>query len=210
MKRILTLMSSLVFLTFVACGGGDDAGGAPPPPLSSPLNPGSIEIKDDMINQINALKGGACEQEGVDVMVTLIMSQQQGQGGAGMPMQGGMGMPGGMQGGNPIAGRANGGCDNLLNNIIYNASHIQYQNGSSWINEPAAKMYLAQRLGALLNRVGQKVGPMASAAGIPPDQMLSTFQSQLVPYFQSTVQRLSTQAPGLSQAAGPYLGGTGF
>lgn len=201
MKRIFTILSSCVFLTFVACGGGDDGGGAPPPPLSSPLNPGSVEIKDDMLNQINALKGGACDQEGTQVMLFLIASQQgQGQGGG---MGGGMPMP-------MPQSSASGGCDNLLNNILWNASHIIYTNQQPWINDTAAKMWLAQRIGALLNRVQRNVAPAAQAAGIPPDQLLNTFQGQLMPYFQQKVQRLNATNPGLGNAASGYIGGSGF
>ena len=201
MKRIFTILSSCVFLTFVACGGGDDGGGAPPPPLSSPLNPGSVEIKDDMLNQINALKGGACDQEGTQVMLFLIASQQgQGQGGG---MGGGMPMP-------MPQSSASGGCDNLLNNILWNASHIIYTNQQPWINDTAAKMWLAQRIGALLNRVQRNVAPAAQAAGIPPDQLLNTFQGQLMPYFQQKVQRLNATNPGLGNAASSYIGGSGF
>jgi len=196
MKRIITILSSCIFLTFVACGGGDDGGGAPPPPLTSPLNPGSVEIKDDMINQINALKGGACDQEGTQVMMFLIASQAGGQGqGAGMPI--------------PQSSQS-GGCDNLLNNIMWNASHIIYTNQQPWINDTQAKMWLAQRIGALMNRVQQNVAPAAQAAGIPPDQLLNTFQGQLMPYFQQKVQRLNGSNPGLSSAASSYIGGSGF
>lgn len=198
MKRIITLLSSLVFLAFTACGGGDDSGGAPPPPLNSPLNPGSVQIKDDMLNQINALKGGACEQEGKDVMFVLIAAQA-------------TGGPAGVNGLPPLQDRTNSaGCDNLLNNIIWNSTHILYANGQPWINDPAAKFYMAQRIGAFLNRIQGQVQPAASAAGIPPDQLLATFQNQLIPYFQSRVRRLSSQAPELAGIASPYLGGTGI
>lgn len=196
MKSIIRMIAPLIFLAFTACGGGDE-GGPPPAPLNSPLSKEGVQTQDDMLNQIAQLKSGACDQQGTEVMLILIASranQQPGGPGFGQPP--------------PQLPPPNPGCENLLNNIIWNFTHILKQNGEPWANDMAAKLWLAKQIAGFLNHIRDKVAPVAAAAGINPDQLLTVFADQLKPYFQSMLARVGTGTP-LAANAASYMNGMG-
>lgn len=192
MKTLLLQVMPLLFIVFAACGGGD-SNEEPPKPNGAPLTQEGFKTQEDMLAQLRQLKTGACEQQGTQVIAILVASRQANPPLPGYPPPAPVRLP-----------DPNPQCVNLLNNIIWNFTHIVKQNGEPWANDIAAKLWLARQIAGFLNHLRDKAAPVLVASGIDPNQTLQVFASDLKPYFQNMMGQVGSGTAFMMNAQ-PYL-----
>lgn len=199
-KTVLVALIPFGLMFFAACGGGDEP--SPTAPTTQPLATGTDENKQKMEEYLAKLKSGEnekCEKLGAQAIAFIALSNQQ---------NGGQGAQG-IIGGQSLASIANSndgnGCVDTLNQVLWNATRIKYQNGQPWINDIQSKIWLAKQLGPVLNRIQSRVGPAFAANGINPNTLLTTYRDDIGSFVRNyVVNRLGSSSGGISNELSVY------
>ena len=176
MKRILAILSPLIFLGFVACGGSDPS--TPPPAATSPVGNQTLGTMQSQL----ATAQQTCSSSFAPAIAAALSAQQQGAS-------------------NPaiLALMAQGNssnCSNTLMNVLAQATRVD--NGQ-WIQNPQSKLWMAMQVAAIMNMTAQRAGVNPQAAlNLPLSQFA---QQSLIP---SLTPGTGVAPNVLSQAVGQY------